>query len=263
MGDLNINLLNCESKPESNDFLHMLNSYFFLPYILQPTRITERFATLIDNTFANSYSMDAITGNLVLTISDHLPQFLIIDDIKVKYKILNYFRNDYSKFNEEKFINDFLYIDWNSNSDNELDTSAKFDFFYDKISHLVNVHVPFKKLFKHEIKLSTKPWIPKDILAKIRHWEKLYSRINKCKQPNPNLMALHKQFRNSVVKDIKASKADYFFLCNSNNIKNIWSGIRSIINTSKVKANFIPTLNENGKIYRQSLCYCKHFQQLH
>ena len=79
MGDLNINLLNCESKPESNDFLHMLNSYFFLPYILQPTRITERFATLIDNIFANSYSMDAITGNLVLTISDQLPQFLIID----------------------------------------------------------------------------------------------------------------------------------------------------------------------------------------
>ena len=69
----------------------MLNSYFFLPYILQPTRITERSATLIDNIFANSYSMDAISGNLVLDISDHLPQFLIVDDIKVNYKILNYF----------------------------------------------------------------------------------------------------------------------------------------------------------------------------
>ena len=129
MGDFNINLLNCESKPDSNDFLHMLNSYLFLPYILQPTRITEKSATLIDNMFANSYSMDAISGNLVLKISDHLPQFLIIDDIKVNYKILNYFKNDYSKFNEENFINDFLYIDWISISDNELDTSAKFDFF--------------------------------------------------------------------------------------------------------------------------------------
>ena len=77
MGDFNINLLNCENyNPESNDFLQMLNSYFFLPYILQPTRITERSATLIDNIFANSYSMDAISGNLVLKISDHLPQFL-------------------------------------------------------------------------------------------------------------------------------------------------------------------------------------------
>ena len=49
MGDLNINLLNCESHPESNDFLLMLNSFFPLPYILQPTRITEKSATLIDN----------------------------------------------------------------------------------------------------------------------------------------------------------------------------------------------------------------------
>ena len=29
MGNLNINLLNCESHPESNDFLLMLNSFFF------------------------------------------------------------------------------------------------------------------------------------------------------------------------------------------------------------------------------------------
>ena len=60
-GDFNINLLNCENNPGSNDFLQMLDSYFFLPYILQPTRITERSATLIDNIFTNSYSMDAIS----------------------------------------------------------------------------------------------------------------------------------------------------------------------------------------------------------
>ena len=78
MGDLNINQSNCESHPESNDFLLMLNSYFLLsPYILQPTRITERSATLIDNIFANTYAMNAISGNLVLRISDHLPHFLL------------------------------------------------------------------------------------------------------------------------------------------------------------------------------------------
>ena len=44
--DFNINLLTCESHPESNDFILMLNS-FFLPYILQPARITERSVTLI------------------------------------------------------------------------------------------------------------------------------------------------------------------------------------------------------------------------
>ena len=33
MGDFNVNLLNWESHPESNDFLLMLNSYFLLPCI--------------------------------------------------------------------------------------------------------------------------------------------------------------------------------------------------------------------------------------
>ena len=59
-GDLIIiNLLNCKSHPESNDFLPMLNSYFLLSYILQPTHITERSATLIDNIFANTYAANA------------------------------------------------------------------------------------------------------------------------------------------------------------------------------------------------------------
>ena len=107
MGDFNINLLNCESHPEYNDFLLMLNSFFLLPHILQPTRITERSATLIDNIFANTYAMNAISGNLVSKISDHLPQFLIVDNLKVNYKVLNYYKNDFSKFDEEKFINDF------------------------------------------------------------------------------------------------------------------------------------------------------------
>ena len=48
MGDFDINLLNCESHPESNNFLLILKSYF-LPYSLQPTHITIRFATLINN----------------------------------------------------------------------------------------------------------------------------------------------------------------------------------------------------------------------
>ena len=100
--DFNINLLNCESHPESNDFSLMLNSYFLLPYILQPTRITERSATLIDKIFSNTYAVNTTSGNLVLRIPDHLPQLSIVDNIKVNHKTLHYHKNDYSKFDEEK-----------------------------------------------------------------------------------------------------------------------------------------------------------------
>ena len=60
----------------------MLNSYFLLPYILKPTRITERSATISDNIFAITYATNATCGNLVLRIPDHLPQFLNVDNVK-------------------------------------------------------------------------------------------------------------------------------------------------------------------------------------
>ena len=80
----------------------MLNSYFLLPYILQPTRIIERSATLIDNIFSNTYAVNTTGGNLVLRIPDHLPQLLIVDNVKVNHKTLHYYKNDDSKFDEEK-----------------------------------------------------------------------------------------------------------------------------------------------------------------
>ena len=50
-----------------------------------------------------------------------------------------------------------------------MDANTKFDIFYDQISQFINyqVNVPRRKLSKREIKLSTKPWITKHILAKI------------------------------------------------------------------------------------------------
>ena len=90
---------------------------------------------------------------------------MIVDNVNVNYKTLNYYKNDYSKFYEELFINDFSLLDWDNIFNNNLDANTKFDVFYDKISQFINCHAPRRKLSKHEIKLSTEPWIIKDILA--------------------------------------------------------------------------------------------------
>ena len=132
-----------------------------------------------------------------------------------------------------------------------MDTNAKFEIFFDKISSYVSQHVPRKKLSKREIKLSVKPWITRDILKKIKYRDKLYSKSLKNLH-NLNLTYLFKKFRNSVVKDIKVSKSKYFkknFLINMSNMKKLWTGIRSIINISKCRDVFIPTLSENNKSF--------------
>ena len=67
LADFNINPLNCVNRPASETFLNMMNSNYLLPYILQPTRVTDRSATLIDNIFANTFYFNAlISGNLVI-----------------------------------------------------------------------------------------------------------------------------------------------------------------------------------------------------
>ena len=45
MGDFNLNLLNCESHSETNDFLNCMVSHYLLPYILHPTRVTDHSAS--------------------------------------------------------------------------------------------------------------------------------------------------------------------------------------------------------------------------
>ena len=48
-----------------------------------------------------------------------------IDNLKVIYKVLNYYKNDFSKFDEDKFINDFSFLDWNNISSDYMDANTK------------------------------------------------------------------------------------------------------------------------------------------
>ena len=79
MGDFSLDLLQIQSHAETDDFMNILGSSFFQPQILQPTRITDHSATLIDNIFFNSLEHFTISGNLAYDITDHLPNFLIFN----------------------------------------------------------------------------------------------------------------------------------------------------------------------------------------
>ena len=51
MGDFNLDLLKFESHKDTDNFLNAMLTTNFQPQIIQPTRITEHSATLIDNIF--------------------------------------------------------------------------------------------------------------------------------------------------------------------------------------------------------------------
>ena len=80
LGDFNINLLNYDIHPPTNEFLDSLSSHYFLPHILQSSMITTNSKTLTD-IFSNMAVPNMISGNLTASISDHLPKFLVAPNI--------------------------------------------------------------------------------------------------------------------------------------------------------------------------------------
>ena len=75
--------------------------------------------------------------------------------------------NDFSKFGEEKFINDFSHF-YTGLTSQVIIWIPTVNLIFSMFRYLkfTNYHAPRRKLSKDEIKLSTKPWITKHILAK-------------------------------------------------------------------------------------------------
>ena len=55
-----------------------------------------------------------ISGNLTVTISDHLSQFSIIPNmfVNISGNKSNIYEKDWFKSDQEKFILDYLFVDW-------------------------------------------------------------------------------------------------------------------------------------------------------
>ena len=149
MGDFNIDLLGVDSHSLSNDFINSLSSYLFQPHILQPTRITSHSATLIDNIFLNSFNHFTISGNLLYDISDHLPNFLILNSTN-SYKCKEkQYKRDFSKLNYQTVFNEFQGIDWVEEFYGKDNINQVFDTIYCKVNGVINKRAPLiQRLFQ-------------------------------------------------------------------------------------------------------------------
>ena len=158
MGDFNINLLTIESDKLVSNFYDLMTSRCFAPFILQPTRITEKSKTLIDNIFMNSLEYDTFSGNLITLISDRLPQFLILKNFHRKYINTSQvvYKRPYKFYNEDEFKKDHLNVNWDETFNNT-NADASFDTFLFIINKLLDEHSPLKKLSKRKVALKQKP----------------------------------------------------------------------------------------------------------
>ena len=147
-----------------------------------PTRLTSKSHTLIDNIFSN-INEECTSGNIFNTISYHLGQFLIIPNCSYSYNSKKeIFQRVFKNFKEQNFLSDLNKLDWNSLlSDCKQDVDLSYKRFLDKITKLLDIHAPVKKLSHKEKKNLFKPWLTKGTLQSIKLKNILYMKFIRTK----------------------------------------------------------------------------------
>ena len=201
MGDFNINLLNHQNHTHTNEFINMMFSNNLQPSVLHPTRISDTCSTLIDNIFVNSAPDSKIhSGNVLSLISDHLPQFCIIDDCKFDYKSSSYLSYDYSQFDANKFLADYAEIGTSFLANQNINLDGKFDNFLLSLHCLIDKHCPQKKLTKRRLELKNKPWIKMRIQRMMKIRDRLFQKFKSTKSTFD--LKAFKKFRIRVMNEL-------------------------------------------------------------
>ena len=80
-----------------------------------------------------------------MQITEHFPQFLILKNTKISHDKSESLKYDYSKFKDDKFLEDFSQINFNYLESSDMDESKTFDSSLKDLSTLTNKHAPIKK----------------------------------------------------------------------------------------------------------------------
>ena len=249
LGNFNLDL-KFESHPSTEHFLKILGSYYFQPQILQPTRITDHSASLIDNIFFNSLKHFSISGNLCYDLSDHLPNFLFVSKLSSLPANIKVFQRDYSNFDKQALVTDIQSINWDVLLQDVYEPSSMFDGLNNKISEVIDTHIPIKQLSRQELKSRSKPWVTSGITTSIRIENGLFKKFLKTKSTYYH--ARVKFYRNKLNHLTKLSNRSYynnFFSNHVNNGKRIWQGIKQIVQINpQVNQSICKIVLENFEI---------------
>ena len=208
MGVFYIDLLKIDSHANSELSLIPWAHVFFHPHILQPTRITDHSTTLIDNVFFNSIEHITICGNVVYGLSDHLPNFVILNrfsDVSSNRKLC---RRDYSNLNQSAFLNDVRSVGCQSILECDSYPSRMFDSYYQILRQIVDRHIPTRQLSKSEQTFYSKPWTTPALKTSIRVKNALYRKYLKTKSVYVHCKL--KYYRNRLSQLFRASKRLYY-----------------------------------------------------
>ncbi|XP_057290769.1 uncharacterized protein LOC130613442 [Hydractinia symbiolongicarpus] len=232
LGDFNIDLLMSESVKEVSDYINITSQFNLMPHIILPTRVTESTSTIIDNISFNSAKWDTLSGNIINSISDHFPQFLVLRDLSAvnpAHVSNDIYARNWKKFSHDAFRTELQYTDWDAilqlSTD---DPNVSFNNFYNSFNSLLDKYAPLKTTCNKKSRKKSNPWITNGILTPITKRDLLHKRFLREKDPyfKSLLLERFKKYRNKIVTLCRLSKS----------VKNIIS-VRSSASASPTRMN--------------------------
>ena len=160
------------------------------------------------------------------------------------------FQRDYSNFDKQALVTDIQSINWDVLLRDVYEPSSMFDSFYNKISEVIDTHIPIKQLSWQELRSRPKQWIPSGIRTSIRIKNGLFKKFLNTKSTYYH--ARYKFYGNKLNHLIKLSKRSYynnFYSIHVNNDKWIWQGIKQIVQINpQVNQSITKIVLENCEI---------------
>ena len=248
-GDFNINYLNYETDTTANEFYNCCFSHGILPIINQPTRVTPRSATLIDNIFSNCFhEKNLINGIIKSDISDHFPVFVSFDDSAKSEEHITIRKRMYSKTAIERFKLDLQNIDWDFLNLID-DANILYDSFLKVFCKTYDMYFPIKESIT-KLKDLKSPWISKGLKKSSKIKQKLYIKYLKNKTLNSELE--YKTYKNLFEKLKRKAKTNYYqqkLQQNINDPKKTWEIMKEITGKAKTASNSLPKMIKTESDY--------------
>ena len=245
-GDFNLDLLKYESHPLTAEYIDLMTTHQMIPYIVRPTRIKHKSATLIDHIFMKG-NRQVISGILATEIAgshgftDHFPVFCILNNkLREGHRPLverQYFTNEGHRKRREGLLNqtwDDIY--------REDDPNIIYDIIQNRYCDHYNTNITKTTIKNNKNRIPKEPWMTTELLNDIRKRNRLIKQKNKRTQ--------YKTLRNDIVKKKRKAEREYFankIQENWNNIRGLWKILKQTMNQMSDKTGLPATFLVNGK----------------
>ena len=232
LGDFNIDFLK-RNLPSTREAVICIRNMGFVQLIKNCTRPSAGKGTCIDWIITNSeyVSMSYVSNDL---ITDHYPIVCVRKKAReLKYKVPKFIRL-YNKLDLRTLDNLLNDIDWDEYT-NDPNPNTKWDFIKDKVSRIIEIMCPLKKIF---VRKTQPPWFDNSISKLIKD-RVVLSRLFRNTGDSEVLREL-KIVRNKVTEAVRRAHDTYINISlsrNRNNPRKFWRIINSFY-TSKENSRY-------------------------